>query len=279
MEPFIDFLRGFWSFDSSAYVREKIAHGQRITRRHCIDMRGRIKHWEADFASSHLGEITRKQLSDFGVSLSQKGLAPASINKIITAGAVALRWAFENEMIPTNPAAGLKTFSGFAHKRGILEPEEVRALFATEWEDERAKVACLTAATTGLRMGEILALRPSDVGVDRLYVRHSWGITEGLKCPKNGEEREVPLLPGMRESLLSLASRNPHKVGDAGFIFFGRYPDRPLDANRILFGMRKALVSMDGVSWVDVDSRKALDLPRFRGEVVKPLSLIPPRAA
>jgi hypothetical protein len=35
---FNDFLKSFWDFDTSPYVREKLAHRYSIGRRHCYDM-------------------------------------------------------------------------------------------------------------------------------------------------------------------------------------------------------------------------------------------------
>jgi hypothetical protein len=37
-ELFTAFLSRFWDYDESPYVRDKLAHGQSIGRRHCYDM-------------------------------------------------------------------------------------------------------------------------------------------------------------------------------------------------------------------------------------------------
>lgn len=71
--------------------------------------------------------------------------------------------------------------------------EETRALFNAEWENQTAKLACLIACYRGMRAGEIQALRMQDIGNDRIYIRHSWNQYEVLKCPKNGEAREIKI--------------------------------------------------------------------------------------
>jgi integrase len=123
-------------------------------------------------------------------------------------------------MISANPSEGLLRFSGENKKRGVLTPQEAELVFSVKWNDNRAYAANLLAVTTGLRSGEVLALRKSDIGIAEniLYVRHSWAYTDGLKSPKNGEERKVPLLPEVREQLLELLKENPHQ-GDDPFIF------------------------------------------------------------
>lgn len=79
-------------------------------------------------------------------------------------------------------------------KREILTLEQAAAVFAADWENDVAKLANAVAFYTGMRAGEVAALRFEDIGVDRLYVRHSWRSSEGLKECKNGEEREVLFL-------------------------------------------------------------------------------------
>ena len=229
-------------------------------------MEGRAREIEALLPPGiTLGEVRRSHLVALGLALKDKGLAPATINKDLSAATTALRWAAANEIIPTDPTHGLRGFSGQCKHRGILEPAEVKALFSTTWEDERARVADLVAATTGARLGEVLAVQLQDIGENRLHVRHSYSIKDGLKCTKTGEEREVPLLPAVRSALLALDAKNlaalqeeharlpeadrPPLPGPERFIFAGAKPDRPIDANRILLGFRKALVSMNGGTW------------------------------
>ncbi|MGA2548244.1 MAG: tyrosine-type recombinase/integrase [Rectinemataceae bacterium] len=256
-EPFGAWLRAFWKYDG-AYIAERLAHGQRATRRHCQDMEGRAREIEALLPPGlPLGEVKRSHLVALGLALAlkAKGLASATVNKDLSAATTALRWAAANEVIPIDPTRGLRGFSGQGKRRGILEPGEVKALFSATWQDERARVACLVAMTTGARLGEVLALRREDIGEDRLFIRHSYSIRDGLKTTKSGEAREVPLLPTVRAALLTLEAKSPHKAGPERFAFAGRAPDSPLDANRILLGMRKALVSMNGKKWEDEEDR------------------------
>jgi integrase len=173
-------------------------------------------------------------LKAFSLSLAEKGLAPGSVNKTMIAGKTALGWAYQEGMIPANPAEGLLRFSGESRKRGVLTPREAETVFSVKWRDNRVYAANLLSITTGLRSGEVLALRKSDIGVPEniLYIRHSWAYTDGLKSPKNGEERKVPLLPEVREKLLELLKENPHQ-GDDPFIFYGITKEKPM-CNRIL---------------------------------------------
>jgi integrase len=113
------------------------------------------------------------------------------------------------------------------------------------WKDERVRIANHLSATCGLRLGECLALRESDLDPVKplLYVRHSWSI-DGLKAPKTNEERRAILLPEIRAELLSLLQSNPHQGGDR-FIFYGGRPDAPLSENMLIRGLHEAIEKLN----------------------------------
>jgi integrase len=240
---FTEWLETFWDYHASPYVKEKLAHKQSITKRHCYEMGVRVrKYWLSAFNDRTLNSITRQDLKDFSLGLADKGLAPASINKIMLGGNVALSWAFREGHIAVNPTEKLMRFSGAPEKRGILTPSEAAAIFKVSWKDKRAYVGNLLSCTTGLRAGEVLALRKSDLfggGEYFLNVAHSWSSFDGLKLPKTNEARKIPLLPEVREKLMELLAENPHK-SENPYIFYGLYEDQPVDHKILLKGLREA---------------------------------------
>jgi len=261
---FVDFLTEFWDYDVSPYILEKRAHGQTIGKRHCYEMTSRVETYYKDyFAGRTLNSITRADLKEFALSLSEKRKKPEGfkgnfveklsggyINKILTAALTALKWSYREGLIPADITAGLVRFADVPEKRGILTPEEAEKLFKVQWKDKRAYAGNILSLTTGLRSGEILALRRSDSGDKILFVRHSWSTMDGLKSPKNGEARRVPLLPGVREKLLELLAENPHKVDDP-YLFFGQLEDKPMSAKILLDGLKEACKSIG----VDTEAR------------------------
>ena len=240
---FTEFLENFWDYEASPYIREKLAHGHSIGKRHCYECMSRFnRYWEPVFQSRSLNSITRQDLKDFSLSLAENGLAPASINKIMAVGTTCLSWAFREGLIAMDPTVGLVNFSGESKKRGVLTSLEAHALFASQWKDKRAYIASLLACTTGMRAGEVLALKQEDIEERTLNIRHSWSSYDGLKTPKNGETRRVPLLQEVRGKLLELIRDNPH--GPEGFIFYGSLEDKPLDRSVLLDGLQEALAEI-----------------------------------
>jgi integrase len=238
---FTEFLEEFWDYTASPYVREKRAHGHSIGKRHCYESMNRVRrHYFPAFENRPLNSISRQDLKEFSLALKDKGYSASSVNKILIAGTTALSWAFREGQLPSDPTAGLIRFSGEAKKRGVLSPQEAEAVFNSAlWKDKRAYTGNLLSLTTGLRSGEVLALRKLDIGDTVLYVRHSWSLMDGLKCPKNGEERKVPLLPEIREKLMDLSKENPHQAGNP-FVFYGFLANRPMDQKILVEGLKTA---------------------------------------
>ena len=77
----------------------------------------------------------------------------------------------------------------------VFSPEEVWALVRAA-STELDAAMFLTAAFTGLRMGELLALRWRDVDFTGsvIRVRSSWSGGQ-LTTPKSGKVRSVPMAP------------------------------------------------------------------------------------
>jgi integrase len=157
-------------------------------------------------------------------------------------GVTALRWAFANELIPSDPTIGLTGYSTKAKKRGVLTPKEAEDLFALEWKDKRSLLIKLVAMTTGLRIGEILALKVENIGKEYLIIEKSFSAIDGLKSTKTEEDRVVPVIPAIREAMLNLARFNPH---GNGYVFWGDKKNRPCgsytpaaELKRMLFLLR-----------------------------------------
>jgi integrase len=123
--------------------------------------------------------------------------------------------------LPLNPAAEVErpplTRSGDLE---VYSPEEVWALVRTAPSEQDAALY-LTAAFTGLRMGELLALRWRDVDFAGSTIRVRASYYAGhLTTPKSGKVRAVPLAPDVASALAQLG-RRPNWVGDDDLVFAG----------------------------------------------------------
>jgi integrase len=232
----IDFLMLFWDYDKSPYVREKRAYRHSIGRKYClISMYSVKKHWIPFFGDKAIGEITRADLKKFSLCVSEKGLSSNSINKIMKAGIVPLRWAFKEGTIPVDPSFGIDNFVGSFKERGVLTPKEATAVFSAKWNNKRVYVGNLLSCLTGMRLGEVLALRLEDIEGCHINLMHSWSVIDALKTTKTRKSRQIPIYPEIKEKLLELADENPY--GKDGFIFYGSEKDSPICGRLLLIGL------------------------------------------
>lgn len=248
-----DYCAEFWDWEKSEYVARQLADGKRIGREHCQHNAAYIEnHIRPAFGKVKLSAIKRHMLETFKMKLKQgTALGNNSINAIMLSIATPLHEAARREEIARDPAASIRKLGKDTQEKGIPTETEMRSLLALPDLDLRFRCAILLGAACGLRIGEIQALRLVDIGEATLTVRHNWARLTGLKCPKSGHARTVPLPSIVRGFLRTLAAANPY--GPAGFIFYGTLADAPLDVRQLERGFDRALVQ--AVTGVDYEPR------------------------
>ena len=124
----------------------------------------------------------------------------------------------------------------------VFSPEEVLALVRAAASEQDAAIY-LTAAFTGLRRGELLALRWRDVDFAGQVVRVRASYAEGqLTTPKSGKVRSVPMAPDVATTLARLARRDAW-TGDDDLVFIDRlggYLDGRSLRKRYIAAVRRA---------------------------------------
>jgi integrase len=260
---FVLFLENFWDYDKSEYIRDKLSHGYRFSRGYAHGCQVRIKAELKDFfGDKKLNCVTTADLNKLSNQLADRGLSTSTINQILLICCTPLKWCYKQKIIPANPSEGLTKFAITNKERGILTEAEAAAVFTIDWEDKRAFVGSLLAATTGAREGECLALRRSDIGEDTINIAHNYSTIDGLKCPKNGHKRIVPLLPEVKAALMDLLKDNPHNDIDDPFLFYSLSPDKPCDCRVLLDGFKAAMDAVN-IKYVEAAEKAKLEKPEI----------------
>ncbi len=136
--------------------------------------------------------------------------SPATVNKALGIVKVIFREALYREEINRDPTAGASKIKERKKERGIFTGEELRALFPDSgygpWRDIHDYTCFYLAAVTGLRRGEILALRWRYINFERkvLMVSEAWKGGKEIGPPKWDHNRLVPLSPRTIEKLSRL---------------------------------------------------------------------------
>lgn len=239
----IDYLKEFWDWEKSPYIKEKLRQGHSIHKNHSVNMEKFVgKYWVSYFKDMTLGELTKDTIRKMFDLMATFELSGHSKNSIIRSVTTPLKYAFTHDILKTDLTVGLIWYSEKYAERKILTPELAQAVFSVEWQSKKAELGNLIAMCTGMRIGEIRALRVKDLGVNCFYVNHSWNDREGLKTPKNGEARVVQFpFPQIIERLKQLAAESPFYRGIDDFIFWGNKDKQPIDTDIFIDGLREAL--------------------------------------
>lgn len=128
-----------------------------IVRQHVVPVLGDVA----------LGKITPQHLADLYVALrsGERPLSRASVAQVHVILHSALKQAVMRQMIGRNPADAVKPPRTEKRPMVILDPTQVRAIIEATAGTEIGTLFLL-AAHTGMRQGELLALRWQDVDLD-----------------------------------------------------------------------------------------------------------------
>ena len=224
---FKDYAANWWDWDKCEYVmarrRRSTANHPRIKRSYTEPALIRKKKYIIPyFGDMELTSIKETHVESFFSWLISKKLSMKTINDIRSNLNIMMNWAVKNDLIKKNPVALTLKFPVERTKRKLLTSYEARMLFATTSINEiwDANSICYTASflsfLTGMRQGEILALKPCDLfhchfddeRKDRylIHVKSNYSDRYGLSTTKNSESRDVPIPRDMYKMLLKLAS-------------------------------------------------------------------------
>ncbi len=217
------YLEPYYCWDRCPHIARLRAEKKQISEQHARHQRSLIEKYilQDPIADLSVQELRRGDILDFRLRmLSDRSDRQA--NRIIGVLKTCLKEGIYREELQRDPTLGIGNIHHEAIERGIFTVEELQALFPKEglgpWEDIQAYTCFLVAAAIGLRRGEVLALRWTDVDFDQavLHVRQAWKDDVTLGLPKWGKVRDgVPLPTITANKLLELRGVSFHILPEA----------------------------------------------------------------
>ena len=236
----------WWQWDKCRYLRGQLDRSDEdkpaVSRRYADDALRDLKAWILPaHGDKRLDEITVEDCEDLLTIWQDKGLSKKSINNKSSIERIMLGEAERLGKIERNPWDRVKRFKPSRHSKGILTLEEARKLLnpatvETVWSGNQVYYsASLLAAVTGMRLGEILALKGSDLFPDHAHVAGSWrGKKYGLGKTKTKRVDDIPIPRFVFDTVDSW------RVWE-GFVFSFRAGAQPVTGNRVRDALFRAL--------------------------------------
>lgn len=242
------FLRDFWDYDVSQYVRELALEGRALSRSHVKNERSRVEnYWIPKLQGRNLGSLSSSDLKEIISDRKIQRLAGKTINGIVESITTPLKWAMKNHYIENISLDGLKRHNTRSEERTILTMEQAEKVMSIGWDNDKAKLANKVAMHTGMRAGEIRGLRLCDVQEDGIHVNHAWDrYAKDNKCCKNGEARQlpIPISKELRDEMVMMGKLNPFCNTDEAYIFFSDKGNTPMDNSGWIKYLRRALTQV-----------------------------------
>src|SRR5918994_4706167 len=237
-----------WLKDSveNTVRRSTFAQYKSVVNRHLIPALGRLK--LKSITPAHARSLYREKLDC--------GLSPRTVQYIHVTLHKALKQAVMDGLIPRNIADAVKAPQ--VHKKEVnpLIPAEVAALLSAASGD-RLEALYVTAVHTGLRRGELLGLKWSDIDLDArtLSVQRSLDKDGTFNPPKRSKSRRtVKLTPQAAEALRAHRVRQNEERLQLGSLWEERdlvFPNRrgkPMNADNLYHRDFKPLLERAGLS-------------------------------
>lgn len=166
-----------------------------------------------------LSDVQRRDVQDLADKVAEDWSA-STVQNTIDPLRVIFRRAISRDLLAVDPTEGLDLARPDGRRDRIASPAEAEELLAALRDEDRAMWA--TAFYTGLRRGELRALRVSDIDLDArvIHVQRGWDAKEGEQDPKSAAaNRRVPILNLLVPTLTAHLDRAA-RIGEA--LVFGR---------------------------------------------------------
>ena len=195
------------------YVRRRVAGRLRTAK----EIEARLNRTLAPIMEQAAGNIRRRDLRGLFDRCVDQGMEREAEKRRQTVGAM-FRWALSQDVVETDPTAGLKAYNPGVPRDRVLSEEEIRALW--KWLDSGVLPPNPTdllklELLTGARCGEISGLQVEEIDTSK------WIWTLPGARSKNARPRVTPIVGMTRQILerrLSETSAGPLFTAETGTV-------------------------------------------------------------
>jgi integrase len=163
-----------------------------------------------------IAHLTTRVICDFRDRLRDAGLSVITTRKVITAVSGMMSFAKTKDYIAANPCEGVRVIGPRNESSKRVDPPTKEELLMVLGEaSSRTQLPILFAASTGLRAGEMHALRWSKVNFAAREITvdttlDKYGIEDGQGAKTNAGNRTIPISASLAAALEEWRSRSEY---------------------------------------------------------------------
>jgi integrase len=195
------------------YLRRRV-HGRLRTAK---EVESRLRRTLKSVLQRYAADLCRRDIREILDSVADRGTEREAEKRRQAVGAM-FRWALSQDIVETDPTAGLKAYDRGTPRDRVLTVEEIETLW--RWLDSEAlpvDVADILKLEllTGARCGEISGIRVEEIDPQKRV----WTLPP--ERSKNGRQRVTPILGVAREILeprLQAVEEGPLFVSETGSV-------------------------------------------------------------
>jgi integrase len=255
----VQYIKKFWQPDSPYFREHEKVYDHKLSayysKSHLDVIRLHIEPYEP-FTHIGIEKITAGLIRDWMLWCSEHGVSGIRINRAMQSIRVPLRYAIDRDEAKVDPFGKIKAAHEKHTDKGVLTKNEVITFINAPITDKNHRLAVLLGVLCGMRLGEVRGLYWGDFdpGAGVIHIRHNWQDMEGIKGPKYGSDRDVPL----PAAVYGLAEEC--RADSPGMLVFGRKDGKPrcngyfrlaLIRELTVTGINKLIVRSDGSELVD----------------------------
>jgi len=231
------YLTEWWDFEGDRIRRKNALNPNSISIHYASIMAINIRKHVVPYLPKNLllSDVSPehvKAVSDHLVDSTK--IARGTIVKIMQAFTSPLKMAWKQGLVSEDPTRFLDSIDASGKKRGIPTQKEFSLLIdelernAKKTGDRHTLLVVKLAASTGMRLGEIIALGRSAITLgdkaSKISIVRSWSVMGGFKSPKGKRSRETYIPTSLANELIALCESNPNyakiKKGEDPLVFW-----------------------------------------------------------
>lgn len=209
-----NYLTNFYDWEKSEYIKRRITLDPTSISRDYMATRCNLmkKHVVPLLSPTlFLQEVTLRNLEDLQYDLVRlTKLSKQTVNMAMQSVLFSLREAQRRNLLPNSVVLNLQPLKTSQRIRGILSEDEVKRYlaYAKGLDNKRIYLSALLALCTGMRSGELRALRREQVKESCIVVDRAFANEQGNKMPKGKKTRIVPCPSFVCKELIAFSHTN-----------------------------------------------------------------------